>query len=137
MLVNLFAVINMRYNSLTDILHSKEEYNKVIAYTNMKDKFYSYLCYQGTIDGDSYEGFHPVCGWFPDQIILIELTDGTRIGVYISNAQTDGVRVVDDPNTIWFKIETNVSYKINDPHSANIIYKDDKVSTIWEKYIQH
>ena len=88
MFVNLFAVINMRYNSLTDILRSKEEYNKVIAYANMKDKFYSYICYQGTIDGDSYDGFHSVCGLFPDQIILIELTDGTRIGAYISNAQS-------------------------------------------------
>ena len=128
MLINLFAVINTRYNSLTEILRSKEEYNQVMAYANMKDKFYSYICYQGTIDGDSYEGFHSVCGLFPDQIILIELIDGTRIGAYISNAQTDGVddedRVVDDPNAILFNIDTNASYKINDPHSAYTIYKD-------------
>jgi cell division protein FtsB len=86
MLVNLFAVINTRFNSLTDILHSKEEFNKVMAYANMKDKLYSYICYQGSIDGDSYEGYHSFCGLFPDQIILIELTDGTRIGAYVSNA---------------------------------------------------
>jgi hypothetical protein len=127
MLVNLFAVIDTKFNSLTDILRSKEEYNKVMAYANM-DKFSSYICYQGSIDGDSYKGYHSYCGLFPDQIILIELTDGTRIGAYISNAQSIGPeeddKVVDDYNAILFNIDTNFSYKINDPHNAFTIYKN-------------
>ena len=128
MLVNLFAVIDTKFNSLTDILRSKEEYNKVMAYANMEDKFSSYICYQGSIDGDSYKGYHSYCGLFPDQIILIELTDGTRIGAYISNAQSIGPeeddKVVDDSNAILFNIDTNFSYKINDPHNAFTIYKN-------------
>jgi hypothetical protein len=128
MLINLFAVINTRYNSLTEILRSKEEYNKVMAYANMEDKFSSYICYQGSIDGDSYKGYHSYCGLFPDQIILIELTDGTRIGAYISNAQSIGSeeddKVVDDPNAVLFNIDTDVSYKIKDPHNAFTIYKE-------------
>ena len=128
MLVNIFAVINTKFNSLTDILHSKEEYNKVMAYANMKERFYSYICYQGSIDGDSYKGYHSFCGLFPNQIILIELIDGTRIGAYVSKAQTDGSededKVVDDSNVILFNIDTNISYKINDPHNAFTIYKN-------------
>ena len=87
--------------------------------------FYSYICYQSSIDGDSYKGYHSYCGLFPDQIILIELTDGTRIGAYVSNAESIGSeeddKVVDDPNAIWFNIETNVSYKINE-HIVHILY---------------
>ena len=114
MLVNIFAVINTSFNSLTDILRSKDEYNKVMAYANMKGNFYSYICYQGSMDGDSYKGYHSSCGVFPDQIILMELNDGTRIGAYISNAQTSDLdeddKVIDDSKAILFNIYTTYIY---------------------------
>lgn len=128
MLVNIFATINTAYNSLTDIIHSIEEYNKIISYANMDGKINAYICYQGSLDGDNYEGYHKYCGLFPDQIILIELVDGTRIGAYISNAPYNGDEdddevVVSDPNVVLFNIDNGASYKINDPYGAFTVYK--------------
>lgn len=100
-----------------------------MSYSNIDGRISSYICYQGSLDGDTYKGYHNYCGFYKDQIILIELVDGTRIGAYLSNvpysdSEDGGDVVVDDENAVVFNVDSGVVYKVNDPKGVFTVYKE-------------
>jgi hypothetical protein len=126
MLVNIFSSINPSFNSLTDIIRSKKEYEQIMSYTGSKKQ--SFICYQGTLDGDNnYEAYHQYCGFFPEQIILLELNDGHRFGAYLSKIPEELGKDdlhIDDPNAFLFNVDTGEIYKVNDPRNVITIFKN-------------
>lgn len=125
MLVNLYNKKERTGSMLTNILKSKEEYNKIMTLLPLKILPNVYFCYQASSMNDNQKYFKDHCLTYRS-LILMRTQNGRRFGAYIGKRKHlyHFDEFVDDQSSFLFNIDNNKMFQVQNSQQAYIIYKE-------------
>lgn len=125
LLVNLINKKDRSGSMLTNIIKSKEEYNKIMGLLPLKTMPNVYFCYQASSMNENLKYFINHCLTYR-ALILMRTQNGRRFGAYIGKRQylfhLD--EFVDDQTAFLFNLDNNKTFLVQNSQQAYIIYKD-------------
>ena len=116
-LLNIIAMLDLRNNFLSDIIHTKKEYDMIQQWMKYNET-YMYMCYQSSSLDDKAQYYRDYC-LSENQLFLIETFDHKRFGGFISRGPTNFIDdMIKDKEAFLFSLDNNKKFPVRDSNRA-------------------